>query len=157
MMSKRWLRVLACLICLSTTPAALRAQQIDRLAWLAGTWTEQKDGNVVQEVWLGPRGQMMIGANLATFAGRSSYEFVRIVENSEGMALLASPGGRSPPTVFKLKELGDKRVVFENPTHDFPQRVLYWIDAQGLLNARIEGQAGGRARAIDWRFAKTSP
>ncbi len=150
-------RPLICLIgllCLADTAA--QAQQIDKLGWLAGTWTQSKDGETVQETWLGPRGQMMIAANLTTFAQRSSFEFLRIIENSEGLALLASPGGRAPPTVFKLKELGDQRVVFENAGHDFPQRVLYWLDAQGALNARIEGQAGGRARGIEWRFTKTA-
>lgn len=146
------------LICLlSLACAAAHAQQIDKLAWLSGTWTENKDGNVVQETWLGPRGQTMVAANLTTFAQRSSFEFLRIVENSDGLALLASPGGRAPPTVYKLAELGERRVVFENAAHDFPQRVLYWLDAQGALNARIEGQAGGRARGIEWRFTKTAP
>ncbi len=128
---------------------------IERLAWLAGTWTENRDGNITQETWLGPRGQLMVAANLATFAGRSSFEFLRIVEGVEGLALLASPGGR-PPVTFRLKELGERRVVFENPAHDFPQRVIYGIEPDGALRARIEGVAGGRERAVEWRFVKTA-
>ena len=53
---------------------------------------------------------------------------------------------------FKLKEMGDKRVVFENPTHDFPQRVMYWIEPDGVMIARIEGTAAGKLRGIQWRF-----
>ena len=150
--------VLALLPRLSLAQAqpASQAPAIERLAWLAGTWTENRDGNITQETWLGPRGPLMVAANLATFAGRSSFEFLRIVEGVEGLALLASPGGR-PPVTFRLKELGERRVVFENLAHDFPQRVLYAIEPDGALRARIEGVAGGRERAVEWRFVKAAP
>lgn len=134
--------------------AACHAQEIDKLGWLTGTWTQSLDGEVVQESWLGPRGKTMAAVNLTTSARRSSFELLRIVEGNEGLALLASPGGRAP-VVFKLKELGERRVVFENLGHDFPQRVLYWMEADGTLRARIEGEVAGRARGIDWRFTKT--
>ena len=35
--------------------------------------------------------------------------------------------------------------MFENAAHDFPQRVLYWLDDAGSLHARVEGHAGGGA------------
>lgn len=143
---------------LALAAALVRAQpapSIDGLAWLAGTWSEQRDGNLTQETWLGPRGSMMVGANLGSYAGRASFEYLRIVEGADGLALLASPGGRAPAVRFRLKELGERRVVFENPTHDFPQRVLYWIEPDGALRARIEGTVGGRERSVDWRYVRT--
>lgn len=145
------LAVTFALACAAAVPG--HAQQIDKLDWMTGTWTQTRDGEVVQESWLGPRGKTMAAVNLTTTARRSSFELLRIVEGSDGMALLASPDGR-PPVVFKVKELGDKRVVFENTAHDFPQRVLYWMEGDAL-RARIEGEVAGRARGIEWRFTKT--
>lgn len=130
------------------------AQEIDKLGWMTGTWTQSREGEVVQESWLGPRGKTMAAVNLTTSERRNSFELLRIVEGNDGLALLASPGGRAP-VAFKLKELGERRVVFENPTHDFPQRVLYWMETDGTLRARIEGEVAGRARGIEWRFTKT--
>ena len=49
-----------------------------------------------------------------------------------------------------MVESGDKRVVFENKQHDFPQRILYWLDAQGALHARIEGPQGGKTVSEEW-------
>jgi hypothetical protein len=41
--------------------------------------------------------------------------------------------------------------VFENPGHDFPQRLIYRRDGD-RLTARIEGQAGGRTRTVEWAY-----
>ena len=52
-----------------------------------------------------------------------------------------------------LKQAGATRVVFENPGHDFPQRVIY--ERQGdVLNARIEGRMGEREQAMAWSYHK---
>lgn len=138
---------------LAAAASLAHAQEIDKLGWMTGTWTQSLDGEVVQESWLGPRAKTMAAVNLTTGARRNSFELLRIVEGNDGLALLASPGGRAP-VAFKLKEMGDRRVVFENLGHDFPHRVLYWME-DGLLRARIEGEVAGRARGIEWKFTKT--
>ena len=130
---------------------SLSAQEIEKLAWMTGTWTQNKNGEIVQESWLGPKGKMMAAVNLTSSAKRTSFEFLRIVETPAGLAYLASPGGKTP-VEFKLKEITDKRVVFENPAHDFPQRVMYWIEPDGAMIARIEGTVAEKLRGMQWRF-----
>ena len=130
----------------------LRAQEIEKLAWMTGTWTQNKDGEMVQESWLGPRGKMMAAVNLTSSSKRgASFEFLRIVEGPSGLAYLASPGGKTP-VEFKLKELSGRKVVFENLAHDFPQRVMYWMEPDGAMKARIEGSVQGKERGMEWRF-----
>ena len=130
----------------------LHAQEIEKLSWMTGVWTQNRDGETVQESWLGPRGNMMAGVNLTTSPKHlTTFEFFRIVTTPSGISYLASPGGK-PPVEFKQKELGDKRVVFENPAHDFPQRVMYWIEPDGAMKARIEGIFQGKTRGMEWRF-----
>ena len=143
------------LFAIFSTAFSLHAQEIEKLASMTGTWTQSKEGETVQEAWLGPRGKMMTGVNLANSAKRgTSFEFMRVVTTPTGLSYLASPEGK-PPTEFKLKEIGDKRVVFENLSHDFPQRVMYWIETDGAMKARIEGTVQGKARAMEWRFEAT--
>jgi hypothetical protein len=134
--------------------SALSAQEIDKLQWMSGTWLQSKDKDSVEESWVGPRNKVMVGVNLTVSARRgTSYEFLRIVEGTDGLRYFASPGGKTP-VEFKLKEISDKKVVFENLAHDFPQRILYWLDADGALKARIEGTMQGKERALEWRFEK---
>ena len=87
--------------------------------------------------------------------GRRSYEFMRIADTPEGMSYFASPAGR-PPVEFRFREAGDKRVVFENAAHDYPQRIVYWKDGD-LLAARIEGTVRGQKRSEEWRMAPVAP
>jgi len=66
----------------------------------------------------------------------------------------ASPGSR-PAVAFKLVEAGERRAVFENKQHDFPQRILYWLDAAGAMHARIEGRQGGKNASEEWVWTKS--
>jgi len=65
------------------------------------------------------------------------------------LAFIANPSGQAQAT-FPVKSLGEREVVFENPTHDFPQRVIYRLEAAGVLRARIEGTIDGKPRAEDF-------
>lgn len=50
---------------------------------------------------------------------------------------------------FPLVRLSGQEAVFENPQHDFPQRVIYRRDGD-RLTGRIEGRIGGEAKEIDF-------
>jgi hypothetical protein len=134
-------------------PAAYGQPRAASLDWLAGTWTQVKGEERVIETWIGPGNGLLVAANLTTRGSqRRSFEFLRIADTPEGFSYYASPGGR-PAVEFKLKEQGDRRVVFENAANDFPQRILYWRDGDQLV-ARIEGSVGGKEKSEEWRFAR---
>src|SRR5688572_22569950 len=87
------------------------------LAWLAGNWTGTEDGVEMEELWTAPKGNTMLGVHRDVKGGRTvSFEFLRIEAKAEVITYWASPGGR-PPTAFRMIELRDKRVVFENAEH----------------------------------------
>lgn len=79
-----------------------------------------------------------------------SYEYLRIEESESGsLILFASPSGQSPAR-FDMKQLTANEVVFENLTHDFPQRIIYRHLETDALLGRIEGQSDGRDIAIEF-------
>jgi hypothetical protein len=47
-------------------------------------------------------------------------------------------------------------VVFENPAHDFPQRVIYHLKDDGTMVASIEGLQDGQLRTEEWVWRKGS-
>jgi hypothetical protein len=130
-------------------PAGAQSQGVESLGWMAGSW-EQSGRERVMETWTAPSNGMMVGASLTTSPGRRTFEFMRIVDTPESMSYLASPGGR-PAVEFRLREAGDRKVVFENPGHDYPQRITYRKDGD-LLAARIEGKVRGQARSEEWKY-----
>ncbi len=93
----------------------------------------------------------MLGVNRTVRSdGKTAFEFMRIARTDQGISLFASPGGKSA-TEFPLKRLTKDRVVFENPDHDFPQRIIYHRNGD-QLSGRIEGTIDGQEKSTEWKF-----
>jgi hypothetical protein len=147
------LAVVAALSCLSAAQAQPPVG-VERLAWLEGRWEGESDGVSMEEQWTSLRGGALLGLHRDVKAGRMvSFEFLRIEATPEGTFYFASPRSK-PPVPFKLVEASERRAVFENRQHDFPQRILYWLDASGAMHARIEGPQGGKTVSEEWVWRK---
>ena len=130
-----------------------KSGDLEQLQWLVGAWRERKAGVETEEHWIAPRGGIMLGVNRTVRdKGKTSFEFLRIAKTDKGISYFASPAGR-PAVEFPLIDCKDNRAVFENPKHDFPQRIIYSL-RDGALHARIEGKIGGKDRAMEWRWEK---
>lgn len=126
---------------------------LQALSWLEGTWTGDADGVSMEEIWTAPAGGLMLGLHRDVFpSGSAFFEYLRIERTAEGLVYFASPRGR-PPTAFKMVEIGDQRVVFENLEHDFPQRIIYRRVGEVLV-ARVEGVADGETRSQEWSWTR---
>lgn len=155
-MRKLFATILAGFLCCT---GIARSEDVDlsKLSWLEGLWTGTKDGIEMEERWTSTKGGALLGTHRDVKNGRMvSFEFFRIDTTKDGAFYFASPRAATP-TPFKLVTLEDKRVVFENKAHDFPQRILYWLDATGALHARIEGPLRGKEVAEEWVWKKTAP
>ncbi len=131
------------------------AKDLSALSWLTGAWSGVQDGVEMEEHWLAPKGNTMLGLHRDVKGEKTvSYEFLRIDSTPEAITYWASPGGRQP-TPFRLAENRDNRVVFENKAHDFPQRIIYWLDKDGALHAKIEGTMDGKAASEEWTWKKS--
>ncbi len=131
-----------------------RATDLSGLAWMAGEWSGVQGGVEMEEFWQKPKGNFMLGLHRDVARGRTvSFAFMRIEATPEAITYWASPGGR-PATPFRLIEQKEKRVVFENAKHDFPQRVIYWLSDDGALHAKIEGTVNGKTSAEEWTWRR---
>ncbi len=89
------------------------------------------------------------------WAGRGSpgrttgFEYFRIADVDGVQSFIAQPGGR-PPTAFKRTGGGENWIRFENPDHDFPQRIEYRREGNGL-HAEVAGPgANGKETVINF-------
>ncbi|MCB9844451.1 MAG: hypothetical protein H6811_00485 [Phycisphaeraceae bacterium] len=126
---------------------------IDDLAWLAGAWvgTRGTAGTTsIEERWSPPLGGAMLGISRTVSRGTMrAFEFLRIVERGGGLVYIAQPNGAAP-TEFVLTEADAGRAVFENPRHDFPQRIVYELSPEGGLSASIGFARGGRPQRFEF-------
>ena len=141
----------------SLTAAVAQSSALDRLAWLGGCWAIETAEAGSVEHWTLPAGGTLLGISRTVRAGKTTeYEFLQIREAADGrLVYVALPSGQKE-TAFPMVRLNDEEVVFENPAHDFPQRILYRRDGSNRLVARIEGLRGGKLRAIDFPMKRTS-
>jgi hypothetical protein len=129
---------------------------IASLQWLAGSWAGTVNGIDMEEHWTAAKGNSLLGMHRDVAKGRTlGFEFLRIEQQGDQIVYLSMPNGRLPATPFPLKEASAARVVFENPTHDFPQRIIYWKDGADL-RARIEGTMNGKAASEEWRWREAA-
>ena len=121
--------------------------------------------NAPTEQWMKPAGQSMMGMSRTVAGGKTVFtEYLQIREREGQVAYIAAIGIGAKPVVFRQIKRTDAEVVFENPEHDFPQRIIYRRESADKLFARIEGKEKGskkewtfvtRARSvIDWRAGR---
>jgi len=139
------------------TSAHAQANPFASIEWLAGCWAQQGREAGSVEQWMAPAGGVMLGMARTLKNGRAvEFEFMQIRAGADGkLSYIAQPQGRLP-TEFGLLRQGEAEAVFENPAHDFPQRVLYRRETADRLVARIEGTMKGKERSIDFPMQRTA-
>src|SRR5882762_9633566 len=86
--------------------AAMTSAAADFPDWMAGSWRIDTTDGVVEEHWTAAGGGVMLGMGKTVRAnGRTTFEFLRIVEVDGKLVYLAMPKGR-PPTAFPLRTAG---------------------------------------------------
>ena len=125
------------------------------LAWMSGCWASDSSEHGTEEHWMAPVANMMLGMSRTIKGGRTAeYEFMRIAVGESGKVFyVATPSGQATAS-FELIRSGAREVVFENKTHDFPQRIMYRRDGDRLL-ASIEGRINGHDKSIQFSMHRS--
>jgi hypothetical protein len=127
---------------------------LERLGWISGCWSLQTGPVTIEESWSRPAGGTLLGWSRVVKAGRTvSREFLQIEAKDGKLVYTPRVGPNATATPFPLIKLTEDEVIFENPAHDFPQRIIYRKQAGGLF-ARIEGKDKGKERAQDFPYRK---
>jgi hypothetical protein len=125
------------------------------VAFLTGCWKLEDKGRVVEEHWMAPAGGSLMGMSRTIVNGKTTeYEFLQIRDLPEGLAYIAKPSNQPEAKFVATSKTADE-IVFENPAHDFPQRIRYRL-AGNTLHARIEGTMSGKTRGVDFSYNRTS-
>lgn len=125
--------------------------------WMAGCWMTTGEGVRTEECWTVPRGTMMLGSSHSFEGGATRwFEHMRIVREPDGLVFIAQPGG-APPTRFTqaVAPAGadgqPAGVAFTSAEHDYPQRVHYFLNADGALVGEISMLDGTRVQRWVYR------
>lgn len=139
------LAIFGALALVSSAAALAEPVQADMPAWMTGAW-ERSDGEKwADEYWTPPRGGMMIGASRSGTGDRLGFwEHMRIVREADGALAFWAIAGDQKPVRFLATRSGNSEIIFENPAHDYPQRIRYWREGREL-RAEISLADGSKA------------
>ncbi|BFM44254.1 hypothetical protein CFS9_28950 [Flavobacterium sp. CFS9] len=115
--------------------------------WLIGNWENKSADGVLTENW-----QKL---NDSTFSGASyfikekdtiHFENIVLSQKEETLTYFATVKGQNDdkPVAFQSIAESDKQLVFENPKHDYPQKITYTKGANNTLTAEISGNLNGK-------------
>lgn len=134
-----------------SVPVFAQESQLEQLAWLSGCWAAESGEAGSGEHWLPLAGGTMLGIGRTVRNGKTvEHEFLQIRLNAEGRVVYIALPSRQKEATFVASSIGERTVTFENPQHDFPQRIIYRALPENRLTARIEGMRGGNLRVVDF-------
>jgi len=147
-MKRLFVATLGLLLMAQAAPPA----RVADLAWMGGRWETSTNGRWTEENWSAPRGGVMLGySRSGAGAALREFEFLRVAAGADGVpAYLAQPGG-GPAVAFRLTAHGRTSATFDNPGHDFPQRIRY-VRTGNMMVATISALDG--SNAMSWTYRR---
>lgn len=125
------------------------------LEWLLGTWQRQQENGYLYEYWergdstyLSGRGYTVEGKYTVT------VELMKMLQTDTAMFFVATVPHNDSSIYFRLISADSGGMVFENPKHDFPTRVIYRAMPPDSMFARIEARIDGQVKGIDFLFSR---
>ena len=138
----------------SSPAAAQGATRIASVSWLAGCLEMRRGDRVVEEQRMPVRAGTMVGMGRSVgIRGLDDYELTVIQQDGSRLLFVAHPR-RQPVATFVASVATTDSVVFENPEHDFPQRVAYRRLGADSVLAWIDGTNDGKKQRFEFPYRR---
>jgi len=125
--------------------------------WLAGTWAMERGAAWADEVWTGPRGEIMLGVAREGFGPKAErWQSARIVRGADGMLryIYRVQGGAEVELTEQVAS--GQAIEFAGAGGSFPQRVRFAREGQ-LLMIALSQLDGSEAVERNYRPVETAP
>jgi hypothetical protein len=99
----------------------------------------------------------MVGLSRTVAKGELEiFEFLRLQAKDGAWHYVAQPNG-VPPTWFRLTRLTADEALFEQPAHDFPQKIRYRKVGADELHAEIAGPGrDGTEKSFPYHYRRAA-
>jgi hypothetical protein len=123
--------------------------EINKAKWLVGTWENKTQNGSIYETWSKLSEVELAGKSyMLKEKDTIVFETIRLLQENNNLFYIPKVKNQNDnlPVRFAAKTVSDKELVFENPSHDFPQSISYSkINADSLV-AEISGTKNGKER-----------
>jgi len=129
---------------------SIKPKKIAQANWLVGTWFSESGERSNYETWNIYNDSIYVGRSFSIQRGDTvSSESIKLVQQGEEINYIPTVQGQNNdmPVMFELVSSDSNKLIFENPTHDFPQIITYWSVPPDSLIAEISGMINGQHHA----------
>jgi Domain of unknown function (DUF6265) len=121
--------------------------EIGKANWLLGDWQGNSPEGIAMEAWEKKNDSVFVGKSYFVVGKDTvSAEALRLEQNGRDLFYIPTvrDQNNNQPVTFRLTFSTDKQLVFENPGHDFPQKISYTLVTSDSLVAEISGTMDGK-------------
>jgi hypothetical protein len=136
-----------------TSCAQQKTSPLAQAKWLIGSWKNQSAKTLDIETWKKLNDSTLLGRSYS-LAGTDtvSSEHIRIEQHAGKLYYIPTVKDQNEgnAVTFTLTSSNKKQLVFENPEHDFPQKITYNQITKHSLLAEISGISKGKLKVIQF-------
>ena len=126
---------------------AIKKDKLKTAEWLIGNWETKTPDGTLTESWQKVN-DSTFSATSYFIKGKDTLHQERIVLSQKGENLTYSAtvkGQNDGKTIdFPSTSETETKLVFENPQHDFPQKITYTKTANNTVTAQVTGKLQGK-------------
>jgi hypothetical protein len=149
------------LIIVLTFTSCLKSKEASKIVvadWLLGKWENNSaDGNL-SESWTKVNDSIYDGESYF-IKGKDTLHFekIQMKQKGEDLFYIATVKGQNndKPVTFKHNDTIEKQLVFENPKHDFPQKIVYSQITKDSIVIQISGIQQGKPSSERFSMKKS--
>ena len=138
---------LTILILLLTIFSCQTAYKTNKPSFLYGNWERinDKEGQKTHEIW----NENLTGIGFTLKDKDTVFKEILSIVSMNDILTLKVEGVNKTATLFKITQQTDTSFVAQNPTHDFPTKIRYWLD-----NKQLKAHVSNNEFGIDFVFKK---
>ena len=121
--------------------------------WLVGMWEGIQGQGIYHEEWSKISDTELSGKAYLIKKGEiKNPEVLKIHISNENIFYTAEVSHNPEPVSFRLTSQKNNIFIFENPEHDFPQKITYARKDNDSLLAVVEAVKDGKTRKIEYNL-----
>ncbi len=132
-----------------------KKSDISQFGWLSGKWVGTVKGEIFYEEWSEPQGMIMTGHGYEVKGNDTVFsENIKIEQRGTDFFYIPDVKENNGPVDFKFTGASNDSLIFENPQHDFPQRIVYFHTSGHQMYACIDGKNKGQYMRVEFPFER---
>ncbi len=131
--------------------------QFQKTEWLIGNWQKQTKKEILTESWQKLDDSTLVGQSyFIDGVDTLSSESIRIEQRNRKLFYIPTVKGQNNGMVvnFNLTSVNDSSLIFENPEHDFPQKITYNKMKNDSLMAEISAILNGNLKSQKFQMGR---